>query len=57
MFVAIFTSRDEKWVGEVREDDTTEKRWEEESGQSFCLKVTGRWVSGTQVVCLNVINN
>ncbi len=51
MFVAIFTSRDEKLVGEVREDDTTEKRWEEESGQSFCLKVTGRWVSGTQVVC------
>ncbi len=26
--VAAFTSRDEKWVGEGREEDTTEERWE-----------------------------
>ncbi len=25
MSVVVFTSRDEKWVGEGREDDTTEK--------------------------------
>ncbi len=28
--VAAFTSRDEKWVGEGREEDTTEERWEGE---------------------------
>ncbi len=30
-FVAAFTSRDEKWVGEGREEDTTEERWEIET--------------------------
>ncbi len=28
--VSAFTSRDEKWVGEGREEDTTEERWEGE---------------------------
>ncbi len=28
--VAAFTSRDEKWVGDGREEDTTEGRWEGE---------------------------
>ncbi len=27
--VAAFTSRDEKWVGEGREEDITEERWRE----------------------------
>ncbi len=39
--VAVFTSRDEKWVGEGREEDTTEERWEEEKERRFRLKVTG----------------
>ncbi len=33
--VAAFTSRDEKWVGEGREEDTTEERWEGEKERSF----------------------
>ncbi len=56
--VAAFTSRDEKCVGEGREEDTTEERWEGERECRFRLKVTGRKVGGTQVVkCnLNVMN-
>ncbi len=52
--VAVFTSRDEKGVGEGREDDTT---WEGERARMFCLKVTGRGIGCTQVVIcrLNVI--
>ncbi len=42
--VAAFTSRDEKWVGEGREEDTTEERWEGEREGRFRLKVTGRGV-------------
>ncbi len=37
--VAAFTSRDEKWVGEGREEDTTEERWEGEREHSFLLKM------------------
>ncbi len=57
MSVAVFTSRDEKWVGEGREDDTTKERWKGERELRFCLKVTGRGICGTQVVIcrLNVI--
>ncbi len=40
--VAAFTSRDEKWVGEGREEDTTEERCEGERECRFCLKVTGK---------------
>ncbi len=50
--VAAFTSRDEKWVGEGREEDTTDERWEGES--RFCLKVTDRGVGGTQVAKCNL---
>ncbi len=59
MSVAVFTSRDEKLVGEGREDDTTEERWRGEREHRFCLKVTGRGIGGTQVVIcrLNVIKN
>ncbi len=32
MSVAAFTSRDEKWVGEGREEDPTEERWEGRKG-------------------------
>ncbi len=39
--VAAFTSRDEKWVGEGREEDITEERWEGERERRFHLKVTG----------------
>ncbi len=39
--VAAFTSRDEKWVGEGREEDTTEERWEGEMERRFSLKVRG----------------
>ncbi len=57
MSVAVFKSRDEKWVCEGREDDTTEERWKGERERRFCLKVTGRGIGGTQVVIfrLNVI--
>ncbi len=47
--VAALTSRDEKWVGEGREEGTTEERWEGERERRFRLKVTGRGVGGTQV--------
>ncbi len=42
--VAAITSRDKKWVGEGREEDTTEERWEGERERRFLLKVTGKWV-------------
>ncbi len=51
--VAAFTSRDEKWVGEGRED-TTEERWEGERECRFHLKVTGKGVGGTGVAKCNV---
>ncbi len=52
--VAAFTSRDEKWVGEGREEDTTEERWEGERERRFCLKVTGKGVGVTQVgMCIS----
>ncbi len=47
MSVAAFTSRDEKLVGEGKEDDATEERLEGERERWFCLKVTGRGVGGT----------
>ncbi len=37
--VAAFTSRDEKWVGEGIEEDTTEERCEGERERRFRLKV------------------
>ncbi len=49
MTVAVFTSRAEKWVGEGREEDTTEERCEGESEQRFSLKVSGRGVGGSEV--------
>ncbi len=52
--LAAFTSRNEKWVGKGREEDTTEERWEGEREHNFHLKVTGRGVGGTQVVKCNL---
>ncbi len=52
--VAAFTSRDEKWVGEGREEDTTEERWEGERERRFRLQVTSKGVGGTQVAKCNV---
>ncbi len=52
--LAAFTSRDDKWVGKGREEDTTEKRWEGERERRFCLKVTGKRVGGTRVAKCNV---
>ncbi len=52
--VAAFTSRDEKWVGEGREEDITEERWEVEREHRFRLKVTGKGVGGTRVAKCNV---
>ncbi len=52
--VAAFTSRDEKWVGEEREEDTTEERWEGERERRFHLKVTGKGVGGTRVAKCNL---
>ncbi len=52
--VAAFTSRDVKWVGEGREDDITEERWEGERERRFRLKVTGKGVGGMQVAKCNV---
>ncbi len=49
MSVAVFTSRAEKWVGEGREEDTTEERCEDERERRFRLKVTGRGVGGSEV--------
>ncbi len=42
--VAAFTYRVDKWVGEIREEDTTEEIWEGEKERRFSLKVTGRGV-------------
>ncbi len=47
--VAAFTSRDEKWVGEGREEDTTEERCEGERERRFRLKVTGKGVGGSKI--------
>ncbi len=52
--VAAFTSRDEKCVGEGREEDTTEERWEGERERRFRLKVTGKGLGGTRVAKCNV---
>ncbi len=52
--VAAFTFRDEKCVGEGREEDTTVERWEEERERRFRLKVTGKGVGGTRVAKCNV---
>ncbi len=52
--VAAFTSRDERWVGEGREEDTTEERWEGERERRFRLKVTGKGAGGTRVAKCNV---
>ncbi len=52
--VAAFTSRDEKCVGEGREEDTTEERWEGERERRFHLKLTGKGVGGTRVAKCNV---
>ncbi len=49
MSVAAFTSRAEKWVGEEREEDTTEDRCEGEMERRFCIKVTGRGSGGSEV--------
>ncbi len=49
MSVAVFTSIDETWAGEGREEDTTEERWEGEKERRFRLKVTGKGVGGTRV--------
>ncbi len=51
--VTAFTSRDEKWACEGREEDTTEERWERRKGR-FSLKVAGRGVGGTRVAKCNV---
>ncbi len=51
---AAFTSRDEKWLGEGREEDTTEERWEGERKSRFHLKVTGKGAGGTRVAKCNV---
>ncbi len=52
--VAVFTSRDEKLVGEGREEDTTEERREGERERRFRLKITGKGVGGTLVAKCNV---
>lgn len=39
--LVLLTSSDENWVGEGREDDTTEERWEGERACRFCLNETG----------------
>ncbi len=52
--VAASTSRNEKWVGEGRKDDTTDERWEGERERRFRLKVTGKVVDGTRVAKCNV---
>ncbi len=58
MSVAVFTSRDKKWVGEGREDNTTVERWKGKRECRFCLKVTGRGIGGTQVViCFKIKYN
>ncbi len=52
--VAAFTSRNEKWVGEGREEDITEERWEGEKEHRFRLKVNGKGVGGTRVAKCNI---
>ncbi len=52
--VAAFTSRDEKCVGEGREEDTTEERCEGERERRFRLKVTGKGVGCSRVAKCNV---
>ncbi len=52
--VAAFISRDDKWVREGREEDTTEERWKGERERRFHLKVTGKVVGGTRVAKCNV---
>ncbi len=52
--VAAFTYRDEKWVGEGREEDTAKERWEGEREHRFHLKITGKGVGGTRVAKCNV---
>ncbi len=47
--VAAFTSRDEKWVGEGTDEDTTEERREWERERRLRLKVTGKGDGGTRV--------
>ncbi len=49
MSVSAFTSRTEKWVGEEREEDTTEEISKGEREQRFRLKVTDRGVGGSEV--------
>jgi len=46
--VSVFTSREEKCEGEVREDDTADERWGDIK-RRFRQKVTGRRVGGAQV--------
>ncbi len=47
--VAAFTSRDVKWVGEGRAEDTTEERRVGERERRLRLKVTGKGAGGTRV--------
>ncbi len=49
MSVAVFTSRAEKWVGEGREEDTSEERCEGKGNEDLVLMVTGRGVGGSEV--------
>ncbi len=49
MSVAVFTFRAEKWLGEGREEDTSEVGFEGEKEQRFRLKVTGRGVGSSEV--------
>ncbi len=57
MLVAVFTSRAEKWVGEGREEDSSEVRFEGERERRFRLNLTGRGVGGLEVArcMLNVM--
>ncbi len=50
--VAAFTSRDEKCVGEGREEDTIEERCEGERERRFRLKVTGK---GDFAIAINLL--
>ncbi len=51
--VAAFTSRDEKCVGEGREEDTTEERWEGERERRFRLKWLYQNVISSTIACVN----
>ncbi len=48
--VAAFTSRDEKWVGEGREEDTTEERCEGERERRFRQKKPVRGLVASRAV-------